>query len=259
MVRAVRAEAISLAAVPDTAVGRRAGRLAGVGGLVAVLLAALWLGPQWAQTIGDSVNSAGSPTATAALSAGPVPWLAGIQAALVPWWNALALWEYVVLGLGFAALLMLSAGPLDLPLAFQGGSVLLRPRSLRRAGPGPEFGPVLRSYLVLSTPIEVALDAGGGLLGLIPARLTAGSGREVRLAVQEFTADPERFIARRRAAAAQAAQTAVVPLIGPPMRIRSADDLPPIKLADGRLLSVLSGPGTTAPTIRCGSTATTSG
>jgi len=49
LVRAIRAEAISLAAVPDTPPGRRARRLAAVAGMAAVTVAALWLGPLWAR------------------------------------------------------------------------------------------------------------------------------------------------------------------------------------------------------------------
>jgi hypothetical protein len=244
MVRSIRAEAIARVCRTDDRAGWRVSRLFAVAGLAALLLAAFWLAPHWASGIGDSVSSGGA-TSGLHLGNSPVAWLAGIQAQLEPWWNSLAFWEYTLIGVGFVALMMLSAGPLDLPLAVQGGSVMLVQRSARLTGTtGRELASDIRSYLAVSTPTEVLVDGVGAALGLIPARVIgdragARTGQEVRLAVKEFVADPVRFIARRRAAAQQARQRAEAPATHP-VRVRPFADLPPIKLADGRLLAPLS-------------------
>jgi hypothetical protein len=241
MLRSIRAEAMALASVPDTPAGRRNIRLVGVAGIAAVLLAVFWLGPHWAEGIGDALNRGGSGVVRGIdLNAAPEAWMAGTQAAVTGWWTGLEIWGYLILVLGFVAVLMLSAGPLDLPAPLQGGSVLLVARSLRLSGPPRELAVATRSYLSVSTPTEVLVDVAGALAQVLPRRLAGEStGANVRRAVREFAADPAGFIAVRRAAARLAASQ-VGPLAGPPARVRDTADLPPIKLADGRLLSPLS-------------------
>jgi hypothetical protein len=244
MVRSIRKEAIARVCRTDDRAGRRVSQLFAGVGLAAVLVAALWLAPYWARGIGRSVTVGGGPSVLR-IGDVPVPWLAGIDARLQPWWDSLAFWELGAISLGFVALMMLSAGPLDLPLAVQGGSVMLVRRSARLTGTtGRELASDVRSYLAVSTPTEVLLDAVGAGLGLIPGRLIgnrpgASTGPEVRRAVKEFIADPVRFIAARRAAVRQARQPVVAPA-APPARVRPFADLPPIKLADGRQLAPLS-------------------
>lgn len=236
MVRTIRAEATALAAGEDTPLTRRITRAVGAGGLVVLLLAALWLGPHWAAGIGNSVVSDQvGPGASAA--AAPTAWLAGALAALGPWWGSLALWQYVALGLGLVALLVFSAGPLDLP-AVAGRSVWFAERSPTGTRPQQQ----IPSYLSLSSPFESVVDGLGALLGLVPGGILASAttGKQVRGAVQQFVANPLTFIADRRAAARSAAEPQTQPIAIGTIRARGKVDLPPVKLADGRLLSALS-------------------
>jgi hypothetical protein len=238
MVRTIRAEATALAAGPDTPVARRITRAAGAAGLVVLLLAALWLGPHWAAGIGDSVvSNPTGPGPGAPSAAAPTAWLAGLLAALGPWWGSLALWQYVVLGLGFVALLIFSAGPLDLP-AVSGRSVWFAERTPVGHRPLDRA----RSYLSRSSPLESVVDGFGALLGLVPGRIlgSATTGKQVRGAVAQFVANPLTFIADRRAAARSAAEPQTQPIAIGTIRARGKADLPPVKLADGRLLSALS-------------------
>ena len=247
MVRTIRAEAIALAAGPDTPVTRRLTRLAGALGLAGVLLATVWLGPHWAAGIGDSVASDGASGGSAGASGStaggpPAVWLAGAVAALGPWWDALALWQYVILGLGLVALMAFSAGPLDLPGLARGsgsraGSVWFTVRSPSGAGPLER----IRSYLWLSSPTEAAVDGVGGVLGLIPGSVAGPvTGKHVRSAVQQFINSPRTFIADRRTAARIAAEPPTKPTAVVNVRPRTVAELPPVKLADGRLLSALT-------------------
>ena len=235
MVRTIRAEAIALAAGPDTPITRRVTRAAGALGLLGVLLAAFWLGPHWAGGIGDSVV-AGSSGASGSAGVGPAAWLAGSVAALGPWWDPLALWQYVVIGLGFVALIAFSAGPLDLP-GLGRGSVWFGVRSPSGVGPLDRA----RSYLGLSSPTELAVDGLGAVLGFLPAGIAGPrTGKQVRGAIQQFIAGPQTFISDRRAAARTAAEPPTEPIAIVTVRPRPVAELPPVKLADGRLLSALT-------------------
>jgi hypothetical protein len=236
MVRTIRAEAIALAAGPDTPIARRATRVAGGIGLLGVLLAVFWLGPHWAGGIGDSVTAGpGGPVGSAGAGSGPAAGLAGTVAALGPWWSALAVWQYAVVGVGFVALMVFSAGPLDLPGA-GGRSVWF---AVRRPS-GDRLIDQARSYLALSSPTELAVDGTGAVLGFVPAAVAGPrTGKQVRGAVQQFVAGPQTFIADRRAAARYAAEPPTEPIAIITVRSRTVE-LPPVKLADGRLLSALT-------------------
>jgi len=117
----------------------------------------------------------------------------------------------------------------------------MMPHSLRAAGSSRELMSTLRSYLMMSTPTELLADAAGTALGSVPRGIVnPTTGHNVRAAVREFVSNPTQFIAARRAAAVQATTKAAEPLAGPPVRFLVHEDLPPIKLADGRVLSALS-------------------
>jgi hypothetical protein len=237
MVRTIRAEALALAAGPDTPVTRRATRAAGALGVLAVLLAAFWLGPHWATGIGDSVVSDADASGSGAAGSDPAAvWLAGTVAALGPWWGSLAPWQYLVLGLGVLALLIFSLGPLD--LARIGGSSVWFAVRLPSGDVPLER---IRSYLWQSSPTELVVDSVGATLGLVPAGVAGPrTGKQVRAAVQQFVTGPENFIPDRRAAARWAADPPTEPITVVTVRPRTATELPPVKLADGRLLSALT-------------------
>ncbi len=235
MVRTIRAEAIARAAGPDTSVTRRFTRVVGVAGLVLLLVAGCWLGPHWAAGMGDGVGS--GAVSSVGSSPAPIAWLAGALVALGPWWASLAIWQYLVLGMGFIALLILSAGPLDLP-AIAGRSVWFAVRA--PSGDRPLLR--IRSYLFLSSPVESVVEGFGAVLGLVSGGILARppSGRQVRSAVQQFVASPLTFIPDRRAAARVAAELPTEPIVIHTVGTRGSADLPPVKLADGRQLYALS-------------------
>jgi hypothetical protein len=239
MVRTIRAEAIAVAAGADTPHTRRFARLIGALGLVGVLLATFWLAPHWAGGIGDSVISGGLDSASA--TAGPdavarTAWLAGTVSTFGSWWGSLAIWEYLLLGLGFVALTLFSVGPLD-PAGFGGHSVWLD----ARAPSGDRPVDRVRSYLGQAGPMEVAVDAVGAALSLLPARVVrSATGEEVRRAVHQFAAAPSTFVADRRAAARSATRHSPEPVTAGATRPRDDTELPAVKLADGRLLAALS-------------------
>ena len=250
LVRMIRAEAMALAAGPDTVASRRLIRGIGAIGLLAVLLAVFWLAPHWATGIGDSVTSRSGSVDTGAPT-GPTVWLAGVPAAQSTWWSTLALWEYVVLVLGAISLVLFTAAPFD-PALFGGRSVWLMSRAPsahrhpedRRVHGYPEGS---RAYLAGSSPLELLVDGVGALLSVLPERLTgrlagAGTGPEVRAAVRQFASAPSAFIIDRRVAARLAARRSREPVtVGGPSRSSTGlGELPPIKLADGRLLSPLT-------------------
>jgi hypothetical protein len=231
MVRAIRAEAISAAAGPATRPSRRAIRLYAGAGLAGLLAAALWLGPQWAGEIGDGVAATGAPTA----------WLAGALDRIGPWWSGLALWELVLLGLGALALLVITAGPLDLWSGTISNSTFLGDRMSGAPDLGRDPAGLARAFLLTSTPADVAVDAVGAGLTFVPGTVGGpATGLNVRFAVRDFVGDPDRFVAARRAAARQAALHPTAADDTAPIKIRTHPDLPAIKLADGRLVAALS-------------------
>jgi hypothetical protein len=234
MVRTIRAEAIALAAGPDTPATRRVTRAAGLTGLIGLLPAAGWLGPHWAGPIGDGV-AAGTSTGPGAAELAPTAWLAGTAATFGSWAETLAIWQYVVLVLGFLALMVLAAGPLD-PALGRGRSVWFTVRLPAGARALDRLG----SYLSQSSPAELVMDAVGAGLGLLPGLAGPATGQHVRDAVQQFVADPSAFIAQRRSAARRATERPVPATAVGTVRARPPAGLPPVKLADGRLLSALS-------------------
>jgi hypothetical protein len=238
MVRVIRADAMGLAVGPATAFTRRMMRLVGLVGLAGAVLAALWLGPHWAQQIGVGAGSSGGAQAAAPPIGRTPAWLAGVLHGLDPWWMALAGWQWAALGLGLVALMVFSASPLDVPFGPLKSSAFLLDRSAgARAGRDPILD--LQSYLAASTPTEVVVDGLGTALSLVPGSAGPGTSRDVRGAVRQFLEDPVLFIGGRRAAA-EAARKAAQAGHAVPVRVRTHTDLPAIKLADGRLLSPLS-------------------
>jgi hypothetical protein len=241
MVRAIRTEAMTLAAGPDSRGRRRAVRSFALAGLAGGLLATFWLGPVWASRMGDHLAPGARLVGAAAQT--HAAWLAGALQALGPWWSGLSAPGLVLVVLGFVALVVLSAGPFDLPLGDLSSNTFLVDRT---AGP-PEFardpGRWLRSYLTASTPAEVVVDAAAAVLSVVPPSIAGPTtAANVRVAVREFRQDPPRFISSRRAAAKRAAQHPSAAAVTAPIRIRTDPDLPPIKLADGRLVAPLTGP-----------------
>jgi hypothetical protein len=245
MVRAIRIEATALAAGPDSRGKRRTARLFGLAGLAGALLAAFWVGPHWAARVGDDVTTVLSAAGRAA--GAPTVWLGGALERLGPWWSELSVVGLVFVVAGFVSLVVLAAGPLDLPL----GDMRRNSFLADRFAAAPEFfrdpagwGQV---YAATTTPAEVAADGVGALLGLVPASVAgrasgAASAKHVRIAVSEFVEDPARFTAGRRAAAKKAAQYPSASDDTAPIRLRSSAELPPVKLADGRLVHALSDP-----------------
>lgn len=195
MVRTIRAEAIALAAGPNTPVARRITRVVAALGLLVVALVTVWLSPRSAERIGDGGALLSSGTA------GPVEWLGGTLTAFTPWWSALAPWQYLVIGLGLPAAMIVSASPLDLPWLFR-RSIWFSARTPAGTGSRERIG----SYLWLSSPTELVVDGVGLVLTLVPPGLPQPStGEAVRAAVAQFRNDPVAFIADRRAAARAAA------------------------------------------------------
>jgi hypothetical protein len=252
MVRTIRAEAMALAAGPDTVAARRVVRALGALGLVGVLVVVVGLAPHWAGSI-DGSTAVGLPTAPNAGSAengpagnGPTgnglieAWLAGTLAAQASWWSALSIWSVGVLVLGALALLLGVAGPLD-PALFGDRSIWLAVRMPIGDGRLQR----IRSYLAVSSPTELVVDGVGAALSLLPERVSGriagpATGPEVRAAVRQFASAPSAFVIERRAAARAAGRRTADPVVLGTARLRSAAERPPIKLADGRLLSALS-------------------
>jgi hypothetical protein len=243
MVRSIRAEAIALAAGPDGRGKRRSARALGLSGLAGALLAAFWLGPYWAGKVGDDVTVVLSAAGQAA--GAPTVWLGGALERLGPWWSALSAIGLVLVVAGAVALIVLAAGPLDLPLGDLGRNSFL----IDRFAAAPDFfrDPAgwAKVYFSMTTPTEVATDGAVALAGLLPPSVAGRTGgpaaaKQVRVAVREFLDDPARFTAGRRAAAKKAAQYPSASDDTAPIRLLSNADLPAVKLADGRLLSALS-------------------
>jgi hypothetical protein len=232
MVRKVRAEAIGLGSGSPDPHSRRRVRLSGLAGLAALLVAAFGLGPHWAG------GAAEAEVATGSFGPPGVPtfWIGGASAAAGPWWDGLGLLGSAGVTIAFLALLVIVLLPLDVG-GEPGRSLWLAVR----APSGPTARERALSYLSVSGPAEVLVDAVSSGLGLVsdtaPGPLSkAATRREVRRAVQEFVDDPLGFAANRRAEAAPA-RPAPRAVTGVPVRSRTSPDRPAIKLADGRLLS----------------------
>jgi hypothetical protein len=142
-----------------------------------------------------------------------------------------------VVGVGFVALIVFSAGPLDFPGVVGRRTVWFGARSPDGVRPLDR----IRGYLGLSSPTELMVDGVGAVLGLVPGRIGGpATGAAVQAAVHQFVDDPGAFIPERRDAARAAALPAPAPVATTPIRPRPATELPALKLADGRLLSALT-------------------
>ncbi|MCE0533901.1 hypothetical protein LWF15_00075 [Kineosporia rhizophila] len=228
MVRWVRAEAIGLAADPDRRVSLWRNRLGAALGIVLLAAAAFGLGPWWVDQL---------PRVSVSSELAAATWPGEAVAQFPSWWENSGVSGGVWVVQVVAVLLML-AGVADWS-AFGGRDTFLtrRPVPLERAS--------VAEYLRGTSVSAALVDLFCLLAGTLPSRAdTHPSGTAIRAAVGDFRADPPTFVERRRrqirsGAAAVTAVEEEEPLPVVPRR-RSPEDLPALKLADGRLLSPLS-------------------
>ena len=234
MARWIRAEAIELAADPDTRGGRWRSRVWGLAGVVVLLAAAVGLGPYWCGQLPQTVLPS-TPSSAGTLSA--AAWLGGAIAGFGTWWRgATADLSGAVWGVQVVALLVLLAGVADWS-ALSGRDTFL---TRRRVPQGREsIGDYLRETSISAAVVDLVCL----IAGTLPSRAeTHPSGTAIRAAVGDFRTEPSTFIERRRR---QLSFGAVVveeePELLPAVPNRKSDEeLPALKLADGRLLSPLS-------------------
>ncbi len=230
MVRWIRAEAIELAADPDTRGGLWRSRFWGLAGVAVLLAAGVGLGPYWSGRLPQTVLPSSGELSAAA-------WLGGAISGFGTWWRSAtsdltgAVWVVLVV-----ALLVLLAGVADWS-ALSGRDTFLTRRRV------PQGRASIGDYLRETSISAAVVDLVGLIAGTLPSRAeTHPSGTAIRAAVGDFRTDPSTFIERRRR---QLGFGAVVleeePEVLPAVPSRTADEeLPALKLADGRLLSPLS-------------------
>jgi len=232
MVRWVRADAIALAADPNTAKALWRNRILASAGIlllvgVGVGGAWLWAGSLPSSTVPDRVD--GDLSAAA--------WFGGALAGFGSWWQQAGVGLRTGWTLQVVALPMFLLGAAD--WAVLGGRdtfLVRRPVPTGRAS----IGEYLRGTSVCAAVVDLLCL----LAGTLPSRAeTSPSGTAIRAAVGDFRADPPSFVERRRRQIRAGAPIAVdeeSDLLPEVPRRRPDEDLPALKLADGRLLSALS-------------------
>lgn len=223
MVRWVRAEAIQLAADPDTRAALWRNRLAGGIGIGVMLATAALLGPYWAQ----GVSGAAAEGLTWPGQIVENRWRAGVHGFDGAVWVVL-----------LVALVVLLAGGADWSaLGYRNTFLSRRPVPQGRASVG--------DYLRGTSLSGALVDLGCLLAGTLPSRAeTRPSGSAIRAAVGDFRADPRSFLERRRrqirAGSVQLEDEEEPDVLPAVCRRVPGEELPALKLADGRLLSPLS-------------------
>ncbi|GAA3604174.1 hypothetical protein GCM10022223_19790 [Kineosporia mesophila] len=228
MVRWVRAEAIGLAADPATRSALRRNRFSAIAGLLVLGATVALLGPYWAGQLDDRLLTG---------LTGELPGAAWPADALGrPGPEGFTGTFWIVLLVAVVALL---AGAADWSaLGYRNTFLSRRPVPQGRAS----IGEYLRGTGFSGAIVDLACL----LAGTLPSRAeTHPSGSAIRAAIGDFRADPRSFIERRRrqirAGKVQIDDEDDEPDVLPAVRRRQpGEELPALKLADGRLLSPLS-------------------
>lgn len=236
MVRWIRAEAIDLAADPTTTTTRWRNRILACLGILVLAGAGIGLAPYWADRLPRTTAVTSAELGNQLPAAG---WLGGALAEFGSWWqdagSGLLGGFWVVQVAGLLVFLLTAAD-----WAAVGGRdtfLIRRPVPSGRAS----IGEYLRGTSVSAAVVDLLCL----LAGTLPSRAeTSPSGTAIRAAVGDFRADPPTFVARRRrqieAGVLASAEDDEPDLLPEVPRRRPGEELPALKLADGRLLSALS-------------------
>ncbi|MBT0767612.1 hypothetical protein KIH74_01665 [Kineosporia sp. J2-2] len=231
MVRWIRAEAIELAADPVSRGSRWRNRVPAAVGILVLLAAAAGLGPYWAaRTATLTPQAVALPGAT---------WPARTIDAAGEWIELdLAGFDGVVWIVALLAVTALLLGGADWSALGMRDTFLIR-------RPVPQGRQSIGEYLRSTSVSGALVDLACLIAGMLPSRAeTRPSGTAIRAAIGDFRADPPSFIERRRrqlrAGTASADDDGEPDLLPVVHRRRPDEELPALKLADGRLLSPLS-------------------
>lgn len=163
-------------------------RLVAVGLLAGLVVMALVVAPDLASRTGPGMHRV-DPS-----------WLGGVLDGLADWWDGLSGSQKIAIGVGIAALVVLSGGSVALGMGISGAALwgLDHASGIGTFARDPRAA--TRDYFANATPAQLAVDGGELLLTFTPGAFGATAGRGVRAAAKEFADDPAAAWARVRAA-----------------------------------------------------------
>jgi hypothetical protein len=167
---------------PGATPSRTQVRVTALAALSAVAVVALVAGPWLAHVVGPTLSG------STGLFGDAGPWLAGLLDRLAEWWDGRSLSQQIGLGLGVAALVVLSGGSLGLGLGVSGALAYLAEHGHGAADLTRDPRAAVRGYLATTTPAAMALDAAGLALTFGPARLARAPAGAARAAVDDYAA-----------------------------------------------------------------------
>jgi RsiW-degrading membrane proteinase PrsW (M82 family) len=187
-VRLARSEAMA-ATTPGTepAARRRFAITAAVVGILTVLACAVW-GAHIAVAIGPWLNLDADGS-----------FLAGLLDAVGDWWDGLGTGGQILVGVGAAALVVLSGGSLGVAFGIAGVATYGLDKAHGLATFTRNPAQATADYLATTTPVDFLMDTGEFALTFAPGNFAgAAIARGGRSAVREFVTDPDAFLAARR-------------------------------------------------------------